>query len=105
MERAEDLQDGKLAWFKKEHRCKHEANTGSKHGQGCKQEPTKDEQSVPPAHCGYWSVQINMNHGSANCKCPASEVVTQEPPSCHIASYCAAECWGRGPDDSLEVRN
>jgi hypothetical protein len=60
--RAEDLQDGKLARFNNKDRGEHEANTGSKHRQGCDEEPTKDEQAVPPTHCGYWLAEINMNH-------------------------------------------
>jgi hypothetical protein len=50
---AEDLQDGKLARFNDKDGCEHEANTGSKHCQGCDEEPPKDEQPVPPTHYGY----------------------------------------------------
>ena len=59
--RAGYLQDGKLARFNDEDGSEHEPNAGSKHRQGCDQQPTKDEKSVPPTHCRYWLAKINMD--------------------------------------------
>jgi hypothetical protein len=78
--RAEDLQNGKLAWPEQEDGREHEANTSSKHCQGSKKQPTKDEQAVPPTHCKYQLAYMKMSRGSVACKCPAGGVVTQELP-------------------------
>jgi hypothetical protein len=49
--RAENLQNGKLAWPEQEDRREHQANAGSKHCQGSEQQAAKYEQPVPPTHC------------------------------------------------------
>jgi len=79
--RAEDLQNGKLARPEQKDRRKHQANTSSKHCQGSNEQPTKDEQSVPPTHCRYGLADVNMSQRCVQCEGPASEVVTQELPS------------------------
>ena len=48
-----NLQYGKLAWFDNKEGREHETDTGSKHGQGCEKQATKDEQAVPPTHYEY----------------------------------------------------
>lgn len=88
--RAGDSQDGKLAGSNNEYRRKHEANAGSKHGQGSEKQAAKNEEPVPPTHCGYWSAQIDMIHGHVEGKLAACRMVTQELPCRHIDGCCAA---------------
>lgn len=77
---SKDLQDSKLPWSDDEDGGEHQPNADSKHCQGCEQETTKDEQSIPPTHCGYWSAQIsvvNADYGMQGSFCAGT-------PICHI---------------------
>jgi hypothetical protein len=55
-----NLQYGKLARSNQKNGGKHEPNANSKQCQGGEQKTAENEQSIPPAHCGYWLAKLGI---------------------------------------------